>query len=225
MPRQNRVTPFGTLEAVSARGTLMGNRGIMHDVNGVLGTARWQHPHWIACRLAFKARRRPIMAPRSWTELFFLDEAVAFAAGHRPCAECRREDYRRFLVAWRAARGLPASSKLLATDIDRALHKERVESRTRTQITFQANLPDLPYGTFVAIPPGRDAWVTIETDILRWTHAGYDRSRPMHAVDVEVLTPRSIVEVFRAGYRPKLHPSAEAGAATSSHPKGGRGLG
>ena len=97
MPLQNRVTPGGEIIADPARGTLMGNRGILHDAGQRLGVARWRHPHWIYCRLSFKGRRRAVMAPGRYTELFFLDEASALAAGHRPCYECRREDFLRFL--------------------------------------------------------------------------------------------------------------------------------
>src|SRR5688500_15168681 len=96
MPLQNRVTPFGEIEAAPARGLFMGNRGILHDANQQLGRARWRHKSWVTCLLSFKDRRREVMAPRRYTELFFCDEAVALAAGHRPCAECRREDYERF---------------------------------------------------------------------------------------------------------------------------------
>ncbi len=117
MPHQNRLTPFSTIEAVAARGTLMGNRGILHDEQGRLGKARWRHPHWVTCLLEFKGRWRPVMQPHAYTELFFLDEATAFAAGHRPCGECRRPDYLRFLDAWAKATG-SERAKLRAVAID-----------------------------------------------------------------------------------------------------------
>ena len=127
MPLQNRVTPAGEIIADPARGTLMGNRGILHDAQQRLGAARWRHRHWIYCRLAFKGRWREVMAPSRYTELFFLDEATALAAGHRPCCECQREDFRRFQAAWQQAFGHAAS----AGAIDRALHEARVEPRSR----------------------------------------------------------------------------------------------
>ena len=105
MPLQNRVSPLGEIVATAERGGLMGNRGILHDRDRRLGVSRWKHPHWVCCRLAFLGRHRPVMTPGRYTELFFLDEATALAAGHRPCAECRRADYTRFLDAWTAAHG------------------------------------------------------------------------------------------------------------------------
>src|SRR3954453_10101590 len=124
MPRQNRVTPFGTFEAVVSRGLLMGNRGILHDRDGNLKTGRsWSHRNWITCRLSFKGRRRAVMAPNSYTEFFFCDEAVSLAAGHRPCAECRRADYIRYRTAWETASG--RRGQLKAADIDRILHQAR----------------------------------------------------------------------------------------------------
>jgi hypothetical protein len=206
MARQNRVTPFGEIEASPARGTLLGNRGILHDEAGRLGHRRWQHRRWIACRLQFKSRWRPIMAPHSWTELFFLDEAVALAAGHRPCAECRYQDYRRFLASWRRARGLPEDARLPVVDIDRELQAARVDPRRRAQVTFPARLGSLPDGTFLRI--GGDAWLLRRPQILRWSHFGYDRAEPDRDLGVQVLTPAPIVEVLRAGYRPALHPTA-----------------
>jgi hypothetical protein len=147
MPLQNRVTPTGEIIADPARGTLMGNRGILHDADRRLGSARWRHPHWICCRLRFKGRRREVMAPRRYTELFFLDEATALAAGHRPCAECRREDFRRFQAAWRDAVG----AEIAAAAIDRALHAARIDPQTRRQTRFEAALADLPDGAFVLL--------------------------------------------------------------------------
>ncbi|MDB5560081.1 MAG: hypothetical protein JWQ36_3015, partial [Enterovirga sp.] len=116
MPRQNRVLPTGEIVALPFRGAFMGNRGILHDEAGRLGRARWRHPHWIICRLAFKGRRRAIMAPRRYTELFFPDEAVALAAGHRPCAECRRDAFGAYRSALARAEGGPAHS---AASLDR----------------------------------------------------------------------------------------------------------
>ena len=207
MPLQNRVTPFGEIEASPARGTLMGNRGILHDEAGHLRRRRWQHRRWIACRLQYKSRWRPIMAPGTWTELFFLDEAVALAAGHRPCAQCRYEDHRRFLAAWRRARGLPEDARFSVDAVDRALHDARIEPRRRMQVTFPAQLAELPEGSFVRI--GGTAWLVHGSRVLRWSHFGYDRAEPIRDLDVQVLTPAPIVEVLRTGYRPALHPTAD----------------
>jgi hypothetical protein len=209
LPKQNRVTPFATIEAVAARGTLTGNRGILHDDHGVLGPARWRHSHWVTCLLEFKSRWRPVMSPHAYTELFFLDEAVAFAAGHRPCAECRRSDYLRFLDAWADAAGLADRASLRAVDVDRVLHAQRIGKGSRVQARYRANLADLPDGSFVRISDQRDAWVVAGPKILRWSHQGYDLARTRRRMDVEVLTPRPSVAVFKAGYRPMFHPTAD----------------
>jgi hypothetical protein len=205
MPRQNRVTPFGTIEAVDARGTLMGNRGILHDDAGRLGTARWRHQNWVTCRLQFRGIRRTIMAPGSYTELFFLDEATAFAAGHRPCAECRRGDYRRFVAAWISAHG----EWTKAAAVDRILHSARVDARTRQQKTWRAVLGELPSGTFVTSPDQLgEAWLKHGNALHRWTHYGYTTVRAAASkAEVLVLTPRPIVAVFAMGYAAELHPS------------------
>ena len=128
MPLQNRVTPFGEIVSSPARGLLMGNRGILHNDDRRLGTARWQHPHWVACRLEFRGRRQEVMRPGAYTQLFFLDEAVALAAGHRPCAHCRRADYEAFVSAWMAATG--RADRPRAAELDWQLHRERVEAQT-----------------------------------------------------------------------------------------------
>lgn len=149
MPRQNRVTPWGELIASPARGTLTGNRGILHDEHGNLGRRRWTSPAWIACALKFKGRRRPIMAPNSWTELFFLDEAVALAAGHRPCRECRRADHDAFRDAWHAGNPDAGIARVEPVSrVDRFLHGERVR-RDRSKVTFRAFLNTVPDGVFV----------------------------------------------------------------------------
>ncbi len=202
MPLQNRVLPTGEIVAHPARGTLMGNRGILHDADRRLGIARWRHPHWIACALEFRGRQRVPMSPGRWTELFFLDEAVACAAGHRPCAECRRGDYRRFQAAWAAGTGLPCD----AGTIDRALHKARV-TRDRRQLRHQAPLPGLPQGTFVL---WQDRPHLIGPAGLHpYAPAGYGPALPMPQTTVTVLTPAPMVAALRAGYAPALHPSAE----------------
>ncbi len=212
MPHQNRLTPFSTIEAVAARGTLMGNRGILHDEQGRLGKARWRHPHWVTCLLEFKGRWRPVMQPHAYTELFFLDEATAFAAGHRPCGECRRPDYLRFLDAWAKATGSDRA-KLRAVAIDEIMQESRQVKRpgrgSRDQRTWRADLAGLPDGSIVRLANDDHAWVVSGSRLLRWSHDGYDRVKKRPSGEVEVLTPKATVAVFRAGYRPMLHPSAQ----------------
>jgi hypothetical protein len=213
VPHHNRVTPFSTFEAVAARGTLMGNRGILHDERGRLGAARWRHPHWVTCLLEFKSRWRPVMQPHAYTELFFLDEATAFAAGHRPCGECRRPDYLRFLDAWAKATGKPDRSSLRAVAIDEVMHESRQVRRpglgSRDQRTWRADLAALPHGSFIRLANDPHAWVVAGSKILRWNHTGYDAAKACPRIEVEVLTPKVSVAAFRAGYRPMLHSSAQ----------------
>src|SRR5262245_6485047 len=123
MPRQNRVTPWGEIVAMPERGTLMGNRGLLHDAEGQI-MRPWRERRWIICLLDFKGRRRSVMSPGLYTELFFLDEATALAAGHRPCAECRRERFNAFRDAWLKGNG--GAAPVTAPDIDRRLHEERL---------------------------------------------------------------------------------------------------
>jgi hypothetical protein len=150
MAKQNRVTPFGAIIAMPARGTLMGNRGVLHDDAGRIRPP-WQVKRWIACRLDFKDRKRSIMAPGRYTELSFLDEATAFAAGHRPCAECRRERFNAFRVAWRSAHQGTSDSPLpTADEIDRHLHADRL-APDRSNQTLVMALDELPDGVFVAL--------------------------------------------------------------------------
>jgi hypothetical protein len=215
MPHRNRVTPQGELEAADARSALMGNRGILHDAAGRLGTARWRHPHWVTCRLEFRGRRRhPVLAPGRYTELFFLDEATAFAAGHRPCAECRRHDFARFGVAWAMAHGGGGGGERPRTaEIDRILHAARIEPGSRRQRIWPAMLDTLPTGAFVMLPdqPG-EAWLRYGRHLRRWTHQGYDPEVAIPGLPdrtvVTVLTPAPVVAAFAAGYAPALHASA-----------------
>lgn len=204
MPKQNRVTPLGELIATSERGTFMGNRGVLHDAQGRIQRA-WQVKRWITCLLAFRGRQRQVMTPGWYTELFFLDEATAFAAGHRPCAECRRERFNAFRQAWRTAHGsLPS-----AVEMDQQLHEERVNP-DRTKRHFTANLDTLPNGGFVRLTEGDEqTYLVLGDGLLAWTPGGYAAriSRP-NRIEVCVLTPRSTLETIRAGYTPEIHPSA-----------------
>ncbi|MGJ5820056.1 hypothetical protein [Paludibaculum fermentans] len=203
MPLQNRVTPEGLLIATEARGTLMGNRGgaIHNDQRQIVRP--FKSRQWITCVLQFKDRRRVVMTPRLYTELFFLDEATAFAAGHRPCAECRRADFLRFLGVWP---GRVAGEKLYVDAIDRVLHGERVGDRG-AKVTYREALEHLPDGTFVRREGG--LFLVKGASLLEWSPAGYVRCFERTAGEVvEVLTPRSMVACFEAGYVPAVHPSA-----------------
>ena len=204
MARQNRVDPFGKLIATSARGTLMGNRGCLHDAAGKV-VRRWTTKAWIACVLDFKGRHRAIMTPGKYTELFFLDEATALAAGHRPCAECRRADYKRFKAAWIAANDQYLFGPDVAIDnIDAVIHHDRASR------PYEADLAKLPDGVFIA--EGESAWLLRNGKMLRWSPEGYGEARPRPAAGF-VITPRSVVAALGAGYAPRVHASASACAA------------
>jgi hypothetical protein len=201
MPLCNRVTPFGDIVALPGRGTLTGNRGILIDDERRM-VRRWQTKRWIACRLSYKGIRRKVMQPHAWTELFFLDEASALAAGHRPCAECRRDDYRRFRDLWQRHVSPDAS----ADAMDVVLHRQRVDGRAKR--THRDDLGALPDGTFVAIDNA--AWLVRGEGLYAWSEGGYGARRSRFRGEIDVLTPQAVVTILRAGYRPIIHPSATA---------------
>jgi hypothetical protein len=208
MALQNRVTPFSELVADPARGLLYGNRGCMHDAGGRI-RRRYGSRRWIACQLEFRGwQRGPLLQPGLFTELFFLDEVTAFAAGHRPCALCRRADYVRLGEIWRGLH----PGQIGADAIDLQLHGERVVPGTRAQRHHAARSGDLPDGTFVA--RGDEPWLVLGSQLLRWTPAGYAERRPRpRGAAATVITPPSLVAVLRAGWSPivpLVHPSAEA---------------
>ncbi|MES1160798.1 MAG: hypothetical protein ABUM51_08575 [Bacteroidota bacterium] len=198
---QNRVDPLGAIIKTSARGSLMGNRGVIHSpAQEILRPFKLKA--WITCRLAFKGRKRKVMTPDRWTELFFLDEATAFSAGHRPCFECRREDAGRFKAFW--LKGNPAykfDEKTRIQEIDEVLHKERIH-QDQTKVTFTERPANLPNGSFVlyeGLP-----YLLFEGCLLRWSPFGYEKGISIPQVDeLTVLTPKSIVNTFRAGYIPE----------------------
>jgi hypothetical protein len=209
VPLQNRVTPFGELIAVEARGTLMGNRGCLHDEQRRI-RRRFAGRRWIHCVLEFKGRRRTVMTPHRYTELFFLDEATALAAGHRPCAECQRERYLDFRAHWAAARGAGARSAALSVDaIDRVLHDERL-APGGGQRTHRARVDRLPAGVMVVDAQGQPHLV-VEHALRRWTPAGYADPIRRPPATLSVLTPRSMVRAIEHGYVVGLHPSATRG--------------
>ena len=204
MPLQNRVTPTGEIVADPARGTLTGNRGCLHGTGRGLGVSRWRSKLWICCELEFRGWRRDPMPPGRWTMLFFLDEATALAAGHRPCAYCRRVDYVSYVDAWQAGHG--SAQRPHAVDMDAVLHRQRVDSRTRRQLTRPARAGDLPDGAMVR---NGDVTGLIHDGAFRtWTLTGYaEPVRLAPATAVELLTPPASVAALRAGFRPRLHAS------------------
>ncbi|MCY1125608.1 hypothetical protein OU426_01970 [Frigidibacter sp. RF13] len=203
MPHQNRVTPFSSIIADPARGLFMGNRGCLHGADGNI-RRNCNGKRWITCLTRFKDRRRALLQPGRYTELFFLDEAVAFAAGHRPCAECRRADYERFQAAWRRA-GLPDAPGADAMDF--ILHAARLDPATGRQRRFDAHAEDLPDGTFALID-GQPA-LRLRKAFLPWRPGGYSPALPCRIPQtVPVLTPDPFVRIIAAGYRPAIHPSA-----------------
>jgi len=194
MPRRNRVTPTGEFIGTPHRGTLMGNRGVIH-VDGEI-VRPWRVKRWIACRLEFKGRHREIMRPGRWTELFFLDEATALAAGHRPCAECRRADYKRWQAAWAAAfPGAPTG----ADAMDERLHADRLGPRP---------VAVAPPGAFVALDGA--PWLVTAGGLREWTPAGYGARRAGPDGPLALVTPATTAAVIAAGYAPNLHPTAHA---------------
>lgn len=203
MPLQNRVDPFGELLKTPARGMFMGNRGgKIHNADKRLAKRRWASKQWICCVLDFKNRERDVWG-RYYTELFFLDEVTAFAAGHRPCFECRRKDANEFAARWREAFGLDAPP--YAPEMDEALHDERLDGRAKR--TSRRELSDLPDGAMIAIDD--EAFSVRGGELLRWTPSGYGARRPRpHEMIVDVLTPASMIAVLKAGYRPQWHSSA-----------------
>ena len=205
MPRQNRVTPFGELIATPSRGTLMGNRGCLHDAEGRIRRA-FVGKRWIICVLQFKGRRRPLMVPGRYTELFFLDEATALAAGHRPCVECQRARSLVFRDHWAAARGTAALAPSV-DDIDTVLHAERLDA-TRGKRTYLERVSRLPHGAMVADADGQPYLVHAGA-LWPWSPEGYGAPwRPDAVAQVRVLTPRSLVQAIAHGYTVEVHASA-----------------
>jgi len=192
MPHQNRVTPFSRIEATPHRGLFIGNRGCLHNAKRELVTQRWRTQAWIICDLHFRGWKREVMQPGRWTELFFLDEAVALAAGHRPCAYCRRADFNRYMKA---------AGYRLAKELDPILHAQR------TGLKPTMRLEDLPDGAFVEID--NEAWLVWNGHLRLWSHAGYLRRVKIDGEqEVTVLTPELSIRALRSGFTPVIHPSA-----------------
>ncbi len=209
MPLQNRVTPLSELVSDPARGLVYGNRGCLHDGSGRI-RRRYNGRRWIACRLEFRGwQRSQLLQPGRFTELFFLDEATAFAAGHRPCALCRREDYVRFVEIWAELH----PGQVGADAIDAQLHRERVAPGTRTQLHHDAPLDELPDGTFVVLEGAPQ--LVLGAHVLGWSPAGYVSRKRRPSRRVTVITPPSLVAVLDNGWDqtlvPLVHPSALLG--------------
>ncbi len=203
MALQNRVTPFGDIVAIPERGMFTGNRGIIHDPDTrTLLRRRWASKAWIVCLCAYKGVRRAVMARRSWTELFFLDEATALAAGHRPCFYCRRAAAEAFRAAWAAGNRVDPPR---AAAMDAVLHGERLDRRAKRLHPLPLPAAALPDGTIVA--SGGNALLIVGGRALRWSPGGYRAAGPGPSPD-RMVTPPSIVAALAAGYRPALHPSA-----------------
>ena len=204
MPLQNRVVPQGKIERSSARGTLMGNRGVLHNANKELKRS-FKAKAWITCLLDFKGRKRELMSPNAYTELFFLDEVTAFAAGHRPCAECRRGRFNEFRKAWMLGNQWEGSSAVRAPEMDDVLHAERLDDDRK--VTWKGPLSGPPHGTMFEFD--RRSFAVCDDDILEWSFEGYSvADRATFPEYVDVLTPRSVVNLFASGFRPEFHSSA-----------------
>ncbi len=199
MPLQNRVDPFGEILALPERGTMMGNRGgRIHDDAQCLTRRRWTSRRWICCELTFRALNRRVMG-EGYTELFFLDEVTALAAGHRPCFYCRHAEATSFARAFGGEVNAPG-----ANEMDRVLHAERREG-TRKRI-HRADAAGLPDGAVILV--GGEPHALKGDAALRWSPAGWASAGPRPGGEVAMLTPPSIVSALRQGFRPRWHPSA-----------------
>ena len=203
-PLQNRVDPFGQLIRTTARGAWMGNRGLIHNEHQQI-IRPFRLKAWITCVLEFKGRHREVMTPNLYTELFFLDEATAFSAGHRPCAECRRADFNRFKAAW--VHGNPLYMYNMKTpigEIDEILQRERINMKGG-KFTDSEMLGHLPEGSFIEFN-GKPYMINHSNRVIHWTPFGYtDSIKLPPSAEVNVLTPKSIVNAFRSGYLPQKH--------------------
>ncbi len=206
MPLQNRVNPFSILTATPERGAWTGNRGVIHNANKEI-VRNHAVKYWITCVLEYKNFQRKVMTPNRWTELFFLDEATAFAAGHRPCGFCRNLDFKRFKNLWLIANderyNLEKDAKIYT--IDALIHQERIDEKGY-QKTFKATLVTLPNGTFISLMENTKAFLWYQQNLYEWSFSGYTKVLEFERnQEVNVLTPRSYIETFSAGYLPQIH--------------------
>lgn len=210
MPLCNRIDPWGQLhDDPSKAATLMGNRGILHDANKHIVKC-WTTNAWVSCDPHYRGvSRKPLFSPGSYSELFFLDEATAFAAGHRPCAYCRRGRFNAFKAAWaESGQNMAGGASILIGEIDQKLHIERA-ARGAEKVTFAALADSLPEGSIFAV--GTEAYLLHQGCRWRWSFSGYERTAPLPPdTMVTVLTPKSIVQLYANGFKPSVHVSAEA---------------
>jgi hypothetical protein len=205
MPLQNRVNPYGEMAAVTSRGAWMGNRGYLHTPSRAITNVRWTSRAWIICELSYRGKQRTIMAPDSYTELFFLDEATALAAGHRPCGKCRKVALKEFMSKWHASK-VPAKGALAT--FDDALHFQRAP------VVGKADLPlvdfgAVPDGCIIALARGGDPHLVLRRKVLRWSFDGYDNAQDVpEKAQVILITPRVTKDIIARGYQPQIHPSA-----------------
>lgn len=201
---KNRIDPWGNLIKTTARGAWMGNRGILHDEHQNIRRL-FKLKAWLICLLEFKNRQRKVMNPGNYTELFFLDEATAFSAGHRPCFECRREDFKRFKSSW--IKGNPEygfGEKVSIQEIDNILHQERMGPHGE-KITYEELLKELPDGCFMLYKSR--PYVRQGKHLFSWSPFGYGSAETFSENEkVQVLTPKSVVNAFRSGYVPQINP-------------------
>lgn len=206
MPLQNRVNPLGEIIETPERGTLMGNRGCLHDTHKHI-TKQWVRTAWVTCKLQFNDRHREVMSAGKYTELFFLDEVTALAAGHRPCSTCRREDFKQFKSLWLTSNPkLAAVSGTSMPKIDKELHSERLDINNQKDYWY-SNINKLPDGTM--IDGGNSIIKLIWKGFLHtWTSNGYIENKILPSdMQVTVITPASVVNVLKAGYQPLVHSS------------------
>lgn len=208
MTLQNRVTPFGQIKAISARGLFLGNRGKLHDDEKKI-IKQWSNKHWITCSIEYQGIQREIFSKDSYSELFFLDEATALSAGHRPCGDCRRERLKEFKLRWQQANSKDGDTSGIKVElIDTQMHAERTK-RDGTKVTYQAKLGELPDGVFISI--NGIAVLKWNSKLFEWSAAGYSKFEVALSDDlvVDVLTPKSVVGTVKAGYVPQVHHSAD----------------
>ena len=194
---QNRVDPSGNIINTTARGAWMGNRGLLHNEHQQI-LRPFKLKAWLICLLEFKGRKRPVMAPRQYTELFFYDEATAYAAGHRPCSECRRPDFNKFKSLWlKANPGYGFDEKVSIQKIDAILHGERIDGNG-SKIKYEDSLATLPDGTFIELD--NKPYLLYNGSVYQWSPFGYAEKEELPDREmVVVLTPKSVVNTFRVG--------------------------
>lgn len=207
MTLQNRVTPFGELKSINSRGEFLGNRGILHNDEKQI-VKQWRHKAWVTCSLEYQGIQREIFIKGNYSELFFLDEATALSAGHRPCGDCRRERLKEFKLLWQLANAESGDTSSIGIgEIDKQMHVERTQP-DGTKVTYQAKLGELPDGIFVSI----DAIAVLKWNkkLFEWSAQGYAARMEVPSDDlvVNVLTPKSVVGAIKAGYVPQVHHSA-----------------